>query len=227
MSKWNQINFQNAASPIIEQLIFLHDHTISILLIIVFIVLYSLLFVFFISITKKKQTENHLLETIWTLLPGCILILIALPSLRILYLSEETENHPLILKTIGHQWYWTYEYNSFKTLEFDSFIETSNNKHFRLLDTDNVIRIPTKTPIQLLISSSDVLHAWTIPSLGVKADSVPGRINCISFIVLLPSFIYGQCSEICGSNHSFMPITLNIIPLKYFKFWTTTIFLKE
>jgi len=220
MANWEQLNFQNRYSPLIEQFIFLHDHIISILTLIMCLITY-VIFLFILSTkTIKTQKENHELEVLWTFLPGVILILIALPSLRLLYLSEETEKNPLILKTIGHQWYWRYEYTDFKALDFDSFISTSEN--FRLLDVDNKTVIPTKTPIQLLISSTDVLHAWTIPSLGVKADSVPGRLNIINLISLKSGLFYGQCSEICGTNHRFMPIVVDIRLLKFFKLWLLT-----
>jgi len=173
--------------------------------------------------TRKKIRENHELEILWTFLPGIILILIAIPSLRLLYLSEEREKNPLILKTIGHQWYWSYEYSDFGTLDFDSFIKTEITTGIsRLLETDNNVVIPSKTPIQVLISSTDVLHAWTIPALGVKADSVPGRLNVVNLIRLKSGLFFGQCSEICGTNHRFIPITLDVRPINYFKLWISS-----
>lgn len=218
MVTWRQINFQNSISPLIEQFIFLHDHIISILLVVTLIVSY---FIVSILINKNiliKQNENHELEILWTFLPGIILILIALPSIRLLYLSEESENNYLNIKTIGHQWYWSYEISSINTLDFDRFMQTSNNPQtFRLLDTDNCLSLPSKTPVQILISSADVLHSWTLPSLGVKSDSTPGRINVSIITFLKRGSFFGQCSEICGTNHRFIPIVVNSYPLGLFK----------
>jgi len=218
MAIWEQLNFQNRHSPLIEQLIFLHDHIISILVMIMTLVAYILLKFFFNAFIAQKQPENHELEIIWTFLPGIILILIAFPSLRLLYLSEENENTPLNVKIIGHQWYWSYEYINTKILDFDSFI-TTENSNIRLLETDNNTVFPVKIPVQLFLSSSDVLHSWTIPALGIKADSTPGRLNIMNFLCLKSGIFFGQCSEICGTNHSFMPIVIDIRPLLYFKIW--------
>jgi len=221
MATWEQINFQNRYSPLLEQLIFLHDHIISILVLIIILVRYVLINFLFRKIFSKKQKENHELETLWTLLPGIILILIAFPSLRLLYLSEEREQNPLNIKTIGHQWYWSYEYRDIKNLDFDSFMKnvSSRKENFRLLDVDNQTHFPTKTPIQIFVSSADVLHAWTIPSLGVKADATPGRLNIINIFSFKPGLYFGQCSEICGTNHRFIPIVITLQPFKYFKIW--------
>lgn len=221
MATWEQLNFQNRTSPIIEQFIFLHDHIISTLIFIMVIVRYALTKFMTRQKTLLSNKENHNLEVVWTFLPGIILVLIAFPSLRLLYLSEEREIQPIILKTMGHQWYWSYEYRDFKSIEFDSFmlpLQESNNQ-YRLLDTDNHTVIPSQTPIQLFISSTDVLHSWTIPSLGVKADSTPGRLNIINLICSKSIVIYGQCSEICGTNHSFIPIVIDCRPLSNFKLW--------
>nr|YP_004123095.1 cytochrome c oxidase subunit II [Hypsibius dujardini]CBY83888.1 cytochrome C oxidase subunit 2 [Hypsibius dujardini] len=218
MANWEQLNFQNSYSPLMEQFVFLHDHIMSILILIMFLVIYVFFKFSMSKFTFTKQKENHNLEVLWTFLPGMVLILIAFPSLRLLYLSEETNSQPITLKTMGHQWYWSYEYSDFKNIEFDSFMESENYK-FRLLDTDTHTVIPSKTPTQIFISSTDVLHAWTIPSLGVKADSTPGRLNIVNMFSLKPGKYYGQCSEICGTNHSFMPIVLDVRPFNFFKSW--------
>lgn len=218
MANWEQINFQNRYSPLIEQFIFLHDHIMSILILIIFVVSYIFIKFATTKITFSKQKENHSLEVLWTFLPGVVLILIAFPSLRLLYLSEETNSQPITLKTIGHQWYWSYEYRDFKNIEFDSFIESEISR-FRLLNTDTHTVIPAKTPIQIFISSTDVLHAWTIPRLGVKADSTPGRLNIVNIFSLKPGKYFGQCSEICGTNHRFIPIVLDVRPFNFFKNW--------
>lgn len=220
MATWEQINFQNRNSPIIEQFIFLHDFIIIILILIITIVSYSILQIKTNKISIIKEKDNHELEILWTFLPGIVLILIAFPSLRLLYITEENKENFISIKTIGHQWYWSYEYSDFKKIEFDRFISPSENtKNFRLLDVDNHTTIPEKTPIQIFVSSADVLHSWTIPNLGIKTDSTPGRLNSNRFFCLKSGLYTGQCSEICGTNHRFMPIVLDVRPLNYFKKW--------
>lgn len=164
--------------------------------------------------------EGQTIELIWTILPAIILIFIALPSLQILYLLDETIFPSLTIKSVGHQWYWSYEYSDFKNIEFDSYIELPNNKFsFRLLDVDNRIIIPFKTKTRILVTSTDVIHSWTIPSLGVKIDATPGRLNQTRFSINTPGLIFGQCSEICGANHSFMPIVIERISPSSFIKW--------
>lgn len=218
MANWEQLNFQDRIRPLIEQLYFLHDHIIRILILIICLVTYIII-VFF---TQKKQKtllqENHRLEIVWTLLPAITLILIAFPSLRLLYITEENYTCPISVKIIGHQWYWSYEYRNFKDVEFDSFISNRNNK-IRLLETDNPISLPEKIYTQLFISSTDVLHSWTVPALGVKADCRPGRLNIININITKPGILFGQCSEICGANHRFIPISLFVNNFYSFLNW--------
>jgi len=229
MANWEQLNFQDRVSPLIEQLTFLHDHIMSILILIITMVSYVILSFFFVKSTNKNQKENHELEIIWTFLPGLVLILIAFPSLRLLYLSEEAQNNPFLLKTTGHQWYWSYEYENIQNAIFDSFIITDlkNENIFRTLSTDTKTVIPTKIPTLVSVSSTDVLHAWTIPSLGLKVDAVPGRLNLIRTTPIKSGIFFGQCSEICGTNHSFIPIQLEIRPLNLFQYWLKTIVFLE
>lgn len=159
---------------------------------------------------------------IWTIIPGIILIFIALPSLRILYLLDETITPSLTIKTIGHQWYWSYEYSDFINVEFDSYIipvnENSINE-FRLLEVNNRLVLPANTQTRILVTAADVLHSWAMPSLGVKVDANPGRINQTSFLIKYPGLFYGQCSEICGSVHSFIPIVLESTTKNNFVNW--------
>jgi len=223
MATPSSLYFLNASSPIIEQIIFFHDHTLIILIIITTLVGYII-----ISITKRSFINQTLLEgqdieIIWTLLPAFTLIFIALPSLQVLYLTDETSNPSITLKTIGHQWYWSYEYSDFSATEFDAYIlpyEPSN--HFRLLITDNHTVLPISTYTRILISATDVIHSWTIPSLGVKADAIPGRLNQTSFLIKNYGLLFGQCSEICGANHSFIPIVLESTTPKNFINWLKT-----
>lgn len=166
--------------------------------------------------------ESQPLELFWTVTPRFILIFIGLPSIRLLYLLDEIYKPSVTLKTMGHQWYWSYEYSDFINLEFDSYIIPSsepNDKSFRLLDVDNRTIIPVNTQIRTLISAADVLHSWTVPALGVKADAVPGRLNQVNFLINRPGVFFGQCSEICGANHSFMPIALERVKPKFFISW--------
>nr|AIT58455.1 cytochrome c oxidase subunit 2 [Coptotermes truncatus]AIT58457.1 cytochrome c oxidase subunit 2 [Coptotermes truncatus]WNL53941.1 cytochrome c oxidase subunit II [Coptotermes truncatus] len=224
MTTWLNMSLQDGASPIMEQLVFFHDHVLMIMLMITTTVSYMM-----ITLIRNKQTsrfmlEGQMIETTWTIAPAIILVFIAMPSLRLLYLMDEVHNPTLTLKAVGHQWYWSYEYSDFTKLEFDSYMtpqEEQQESTFRLLDTDNRIVLPMNSPIRLIVTAADVLHSWTIPSLGVKTDATPGRLNQTSFSISRPGILYGQCSEICGANHSFMPITIESVPAKYFINWVS------
>nr|UGK73258.1 cytochrome c oxidase subunit II [Roxasellana stellata] len=222
MATWNMLSFQDAVSPIMEQLILFHDHTMMILSMITIMVIYMIMSLTMNKLINRNLLEGQLIELIWTLLPTVLLVTIALPSLKTLYLLEEV-NKPLItLKAIGHQWYWSYEYSDFKKIEFDSYMKQTNSiqeNEFRLLEVDNRIMIPFDIQSRILVTSYDVIHSWTIPSLGIKIDGSPGRINQGSILTMRPGIFYGQCSEICGANHSFMPITLESIDIKTFNSW--------
>nr|YP_009863727.1 cytochrome c oxidase subunit II [Neilupotamon xinganense]QKE31058.1 cytochrome c oxidase subunit II [Neilupotamon xinganense] len=224
MATWMYLYFQDSASPLMEQLIFFHDHIMLILILIITFTGYLLFALFFNSLINRNMLENQTIEMIWTTIPAIILIFIALPSLRLLYLLDEVNYPSLTLKTIGHQWYWSYEYSDFLQLEFDSYMVplemTSSN--FRLLDVDNRTILPMNTQVRVLITAADVIHSWTIPSLGVKADAVPGRLNQVSFLINRPGLFLGQCSEICGANHSFMPIMIESISINSFLNWVSS-----
>lgn len=175
--------------------------------------------------------ENQILEIVWTILPGIILIEIALPSLSLLYLFEESFNSNITIKALGHQWFWRYEYWDFlKNKEgfiFDSYmipLSEQNSNYFRLLDVDSRLIIPFGTKTRILVSSVDVLHAWTIPRIGIKADATPGRLNQLSFSPNRTGLFFGQCSEICGANHRFIPIVLEVINLSDFIKWIKTLY---
>nr|QXT43974.1 cytochrome c oxidase subunit 2 [Apicotermitinae gen. E sp. BDIT11-4-7f] len=224
MTTWLNLTLQDSASPIMEQLIYFHDHALMIMLMIITTVFYTM-----ISIIQNKQTsrfilEGQMIETIWTIAPAIILVFIAMPSLRLLYLMDEIHNPVLTLKTVGHQWYWSYEYSDFTKLEFDSYMvqqEDLQTNMFRLLDTDNRVVLPMNSPIRMIVTAADVLHSWTVPSLGVKTDATPGRLNQVSFSINRPGILYGQCSEICGANHSFMPITIESVSTNQFINWVS------
>nr|WMQ77959.1 cytochrome c oxidase subunit II [Auzata chinensis] len=222
MATWSNFNLQNGASPLMEQIIFFHDHTLIILIMITMLVSYILLNLLFNKYVNRFLLENQMIEVIWTILPAITLIFIALPSLRLLYLLDELNNPLITLKSIGHQWYWSYEYSDFNNIEFDSYMIQSNelkNNEFRLLDVDNRIILPMNNQIRIMVTASDVIHSWTIPSLGVKVDANPGRLNQTNFFINRPGIFFGQCSEICGANHSFMPIVIESISIKNFINW--------
>nr|YP_214824.1 cytochrome c oxidase subunit II [Pseudocarcinus gigas]AAT52152.1 cytochrome c oxidase subunit II [Pseudocarcinus gigas] len=225
MATWAYLGFQDSASPLMEQLIFFHDHIMLILILIVTFVSYMMSTVLMNSYINRFMLEHQTIEMIWTAIPAIILIFIALPSLRLLYLLDEVNNPTLTLKTIGHQWYWSYEYSDFLHVEFDSYMVPSNEldqSGFRLLDVDNRTTLPMNTQIRVIITAADVIHSWTIPALGVKADAIPGRLNQVSFLINRPGLYFGQCSEICGANHSFMPIVIESISTNSFLNWVSS-----
>nr|AAN06728.1 cytochrome c oxidase subunit 2 [Percus strictus oberleitneri] len=222
MATWSNFNLQDSTSPLMEQLTFFHDHTMMILVMITMLVGYLMLTLFFNKYMNRYLLEGQIIEVVWTILPAITLVFIALPSLRLLYLLDEISNPSMTLKSLGHQWYWSYEYSDFKNLEFDSYmipINEMKNNNFRLLDVDNRIVLPFNTQIRILVTATDVIHSWTVPALGVKIDATPGRLNQTNFLMNRSGLFYGQCSEICGTNHSFMPIVIESVPINTFMEW--------
>nr|YP_007624712.1 cytochrome c oxidase subunit II [Tachycineta albiventer]AEX37443.1 cytochrome c oxidase subunit II [Tachycineta albiventer] len=223
MANHMQLNFQDASSPIMEELMQFHDHALMVALAICSLVLYLLT-----ATLTSKLTANtvnaQVMELVWTILPAMVLIALALPSLRILYLMDEVNEPDMTLKAIGHQWYWTYEYTDFKDLTFDSYMTPTSDLpmgHFRLLEVDHRVIVPMNSTVRVIVTANDVLHSWAVPSLGVKTDAIPGRLNQTSFMAPRPGVYYGQCSEICGANHSFMPIVVESTPLANFENWSS------
>nr|YP_003204813.1 cytochrome c oxidase subunit II [Tritia reticulata]QTT61123.1 cytochrome c oxidase subunit II [Tritia corniculum]QTT61162.1 cytochrome c oxidase subunit II [Tritia sp. e LAG-2017]QTT61201.1 cytochrome c oxidase subunit II [Tritia pfeifferi]QTT61227.1 cytochrome c oxidase subunit II [Tritia sp. t LAG-2017]QTT61292.1 cytochrome c oxidase subunit II [Tritia incrassata]QTT61331.1 cytochrome c oxidase subunit II [Tritia neritea]QTT61344.1 cytochrome c oxidase subunit II [Nassarius nitidus]QTT len=226
MSLWGQLGFQDAASPLMEELIFFHDHAMMILVMIISLVGYAAVSLMVNKYTCRSLVEGQAIETIWTIIPAFILIFLALPSLRLLYLLDEIGDCSLTVKSIGHQWYWSYEYSDYSNIEFDSYMVPTNELEpgdFRLLEVDHRVVLPTQTDLRVLVTSADVIHSWTVPSLGVKVDAIPGRLNQLGFFIKYPGVFYGQCSEICGANHSFMPIVVEAVPLKNFLEWAINV----
>nr|WPQ69974.1 cytochrome c oxidase subunit 2 [Dermacentor steini] len=218
MMTWSQMSFSDMNSPIMEQMVFFHDHSMMIILMITIITIYMILNIMANSLTSRTLMEGQEIEIIWTIIPAITLIFIAIPSLHLLYLTDEMFYSQISIKILGHQWYWSYEYSDFNK-EFDSFMIPEmdmNMNSIRLLETDNNLIIPVNTNIKFLITSNDVIHSWTVPSLGLKMDAVPGRLNQCFSSSNRPGVYYGQCSEICGANHSFMPISLEITSMKNF-----------
>nr|YP_003331343.1 cytochrome c oxidase subunit II [Acmaeodera sp. NCS-2009]ACM45039.1 cytochrome c oxidase subunit II [Acmaeodera sp. NCS-2009] len=222
MATWGNMLLLDSSSPLMEQLTLFHDHALSILLIITTLVGFLMASLFYNKYTNRFLLEGQTIEMIWTILPAITLIFIALPSLQLLYLIDEINNPLVSIKSIGHQWYWSYEYSDFNKIEFDSYMSPVNSLEsygFRLLDVDNRMVLPFNSQIRLLVTAADVIHSWTIPALGVKVDATPGRLNQASFIINRPGLFYGQCSEICGANHSFMPIVLESVNISQFIKW--------
>jgi len=225
MAHWGQLIFQDAASPIILQIISFHDYALVILTLVVSVVVYAIITLMANKYTSRVTRDAQQIETVWTILPTITLLFLAIPSLRLLYLTDEINSPSVTIKAIGHQWYWRYEYSDFPNIQFDSYIlPTSelNIGEYRLLEVDNRVVVPIQLEVRLLVTAADVIHAWTVPALGVKVDAVPGRLNQLGFTVSRPGVFYGQCSEICGANHSFIPIAIEVVDTKSFINWTNT-----
>nr|YP_010378644.1 cytochrome c oxidase subunit II [Acanthobdella peledina]QYC97724.1 cytochrome c oxidase subunit 2 [Acanthobdella peledina]UZT67786.1 cytochrome c oxidase subunit II [Acanthobdella peledina]UZT67799.1 cytochrome c oxidase subunit II [Acanthobdella peledina]UZT67851.1 cytochrome c oxidase subunit II [Acanthobdella peledina]UZT67864.1 cytochrome c oxidase subunit II [Acanthobdella peledina] len=223
MPYWSDMNMQEPNSSISMRIMNLHEHAIFIMIIVMSIIAYTLYALMFMNLTNRNIKDAQMIETIWTIIPGLLLFTVAIPSIRLLYDMEDLKEPLITIKSTGHQWYWSYEYNDLKNLSFDSYMMNTNdlNKgNLRLLEVDNRLIMPYSIETRMLITSADVLHSWTIPSLGIKMDAVPGRINQVSFMPISPGIYYGQCSEICGVNHSFMPISIEVIKPSEFINWS-------
>nr|UTN43047.1 cytochrome c oxidase subunit 2 [Degeeriella rufa] len=203
------LGLQDSFSSSMERISDLHDWTMLVVVGVVSLVLYLILAICSMKSALIKFTFNEMLEMVWTVVPMIVLFALSLVSLRSLYLLEEVENPDMTVKVTGHQWYWSYECEVFKDKSFDSYLLPSSdikNSGFRLLEVDNPLPLPVDLEIRLLITSEDVVHSWAVPSLGLKMDGVPGRLNQIVVNINRAGVLYGQCSEMCGAFHSFMPI---------------------
>lgn len=222
MANWAQLSFQDPASPVMIQLIYFHDHASLILILVLCYVVTAFYSLISNSFLSRFVLEAQVIELIWTIIPAFVLLFLAFPSLYLLYTIDELLSPSLTFKTIGHQWYWSYEYSDIRRVSFDSYISSDDRLHtgeFRLLEVDHRIVLPINLNIRAVVTAADVIHAWTIPRLGVKVDAVPGRLNQLGFFCLRSGVYYGQCSEICGANHSFIPISLEIVPFNIFSSW--------
>nr|AGN71157.1 cytochrome c oxidase subunit II [Dyscophus antongilii] len=223
MAHSTQLGFQDAASPIMEELLHFHDHALMAAFLICTLVLYIITSLMTTKLFSTNTIDAQEIEMVWTIMPAIILIVIALPSLRILYLMDEISNPDITIKAIGHQWYWSYEYSDFANLNFDSYMVPTADLtpgQFRLLEVDNRMVTPMGMATRTIVTADDVLHSWAVPALGVKTDAIPGRLNQTSFMIARPGLYYGQCSEICGANHSFMPIVVESLPISNFLTWS-------
>jgi len=214
MRHWGSINLLDPSSPIQVEILIFHDHAIILLIGIFFLVALLGVKLCVNKLSSRATHEAQTLEILWTILPAFLLIWLALPRLRLLYLLDEQGNNGLVLKVTGHQWYWRYEIPRNNTESFDSYIIQEKDLtvgEYRLLEVDNRPILPYTTSINVLATRADVIHAWALPSIGVKIDAVPGRLNIIGLYSFTPGVFYGQCSEICGANHSYIPIVLEFV----------------
>lgn len=224
-----QLNFQPAVTPVMESITDFHNLLLVITILISIFVLILLIVTMWKFSAKRnpvpsKTTHNTMLEMLWTAVPVIILVIIAVPSFKLLYLSDEIpEKIDLTIKATGNQWYWSYEYPDHGKFSFDSNMipdDEIKKGQKRLLETDTVVVVPVNQTVRVQVTASDVIHAWAIPAFGVKIDGVPGRLNEVWFKATKEGTYYGQCSELCGVNHGFMPIRVDVVSKEKFDAWT-------
>ena len=222
-----QMHFQAPATPVMENILNFHWLLLPIITVITLLVLGMLLYCMIRFSARRnpvpsKLSHHTLIEVLWTVIPIMLLIVIAVPSFRLLYFGDRTADAEMTLKAIGNQWYWSYEYPDHGNFTFDAVMKEDDERaagELRLLTTDNMVVVPTETNVRLLVTASDVLHAWAMPAFGIKLDAVPGRLNETWFRVNAPGVYYGQCSEICGIRHGFMPIMVKAVAKDEFEAW--------
>ena len=222
-----QLGFQKAASQGMEDIVWFHDYMLlpiitAITVFVLFLLLYTCVR-FRASRNKVASTTSHntLVEVLWTLIPCLILIVMAVPSFKVLYSQDTIPKVDVTIKAVGYQWYWGYEYPD-ENIIFDSYMVDEKDlkeNQPRLLTVDNEIYVPVNKVIKVMITANDVLHAWALPSFGVKRDAIPGRINETWFKADRTGTFYGQCSELCGIKHAFMPITVNVVSENEYNQW--------
>lgn len=223
-----QMGFQPAATTTMERINDFHNLMLVVITSIAVFVLFLLLYVMYRfserrNPTPSKTTHNTLLEVLWTTVPVIILVIIAIPSFRLLYYTDRAEDAEMTLKAIGHQWYWSYEYPDQGNFAFDAVMLTDDELEEgqrRLLETDNAIVLPVGTKIRLLVTADDVIHSFAVPAFGIKLDANPGTVNETWFEITRAGTFYGQCSEICGSGHSYMPIMVKAVSKEEFVRWS-------
>lgn len=216
MITWRSSFFHSPSSYLIELVVSIHDYVILFLLRIFIVVMWNIIYSLYARSFSLNFFEDHQLERVWTVLPFVILVFIVGPSLSSLYMLDTCFFCGLSVRIVGHQWYWRYFFKDFNNIMFDSYIHPSDGTSLRLVDVDNRLLIPNMLPVRFMVSSADVIHSWTIPSFGVKIDAIPGRINQFCFSSKHSGVYFGQCSEICGANHSFMPIVMESVPFNQF-----------
>ena len=222
-----QLSFQNPATDLMGSVVGLHNIILVVMTLVTLFVLFLLFYVSFRFSAKRNPipsttTHNTVVEVLWTAIPIVILVVLAIPSFKLLYQQEKSENYDMTVKVIGHQWYWEYEYPDHGDFYFESYMVQEQDLEegdLRLLTVDNPLVIPANKNIQILITAGDVLHSWAVPSMGLKTDAVPGRLNETWVNVKEPGIYRGQCSEICGSGHGFMPVVVKVLPEREFMAW--------
>ncbi len=222
-----QFGFQPALSPIMERVNDLHNLLLWIITAITLFVLGLMAYACWRFQASRnpvpsKRTHHALLEITWTAVPVLILVVIAIPSFKLLYYQEITPEVDMTIKVIGRQWYWTYEYPDHGNFAFDANMlrdDELQEGQVRLLDTDNRVVLPINTNIRVLVTGSDVIHSWSVPALGVKQDAIPGRLNETWIRLQAPGLYYGQCYELCGVYHPYMPITVEAVTQEAFEAW--------
>jgi cytochrome c oxidase subunit 2 len=227
-----QISFQDPATPVMEGIITLHHDLMFALSIIGVLVTWLLLRTTYLFYHKNNHvpstiTHGTTIEIIWTITPSIILMVIAIPSFALLYSIDEVIDPAVTVKVIGHQWYWSYEYSDYSdqngnAISFDSYMVSDDDLQkgdIRLLEVDERVILPVNTHIRALVTSADVLHSWAVPSLGIKMDACPGRLNQVSFFIKRPGTFFGQCSELCGVQHGFMPIVVQAVTVEKYIYW--------
>lgn len=222
-----QIGFQNSATPSMEKIVALHDFILVMITGIVIFVTFLLVYVCLRYNAKanpvpNKFSHNITIEVVWTIIPVLLLIAIAVPSFKTLYYIEHTPKADLTVKAVGHQWYWHYIYPDNGGFEYDSYMVQEKDLKpgdHRLLEVDNRVVIPAGKVVKILTTGADVIHSFAVPAFGIKIDSVPGRTNETWVKVDEPGVYYGQCSELCGANHGFMPIAVEVVPEEDFNRW--------
>ena len=225
-----QLGFQDAATPVAERIHSFHDILLVIITVITLFVLALLIYVMVrfnakANPTPSRTSHNTLIEVLWTVVPIMILVGIAIPSFKLLYFGDRTAKPEMTLKVTGHQWYWTYAYPDQGNITFDSLMIPDDQLkpgQKRLLEVDNRIVVPVNTNVRVLITADDVLHSWAVPAFGVKTDAVPGRLNETWFRATKAGTYFGQCSELCGVNHGFMPIAVDVVSKEAFAAWVAS-----
>ncbi|WP_029009744.1 cytochrome c oxidase subunit II [Azospirillum halopraeferens] len=222
-----QLGLQEQASPVMGQLVSFHNLLLVIITVITLFVLALMGYVMFRFSAKRnpqatKTSHNTLLEVAWTVVPVIILVVVAVPSFRVLYFLEQVPESEMTIKVTGRQWYWDYEYPDHNNIAFSSYMvqeEDLKPGQPRLLATDTNVVLPVGTTVRIQITAGDVIHAWAMPAFGIKKDAVPGRLNETWVRIEKEGLYYGQCSEICGVNHGFMPITVEAVSKEKFAEW--------
>ena len=224
-----QLSFQEPATDLMSDIISFHSYILMPIITGISLLVLGLLLLYIMfrfnskrNVVASTTTHNTVIEILWTVIPVILLIIIAIPSFRLLYVSETIPKADLTIKAIGNQWYWTYEYPDYEDIVFDANMLLENelsDPKLRLLETDTQIVVPVNKVVKLQITSADVLHAWTIPAFGVKMDAVPGRLNETWFKANKEGIYYGQCSELCGPKHAFMPINVKVVSENEFNDW--------